>query len=72
MDEWPISNDDLAKLLGVKSCTIRSHLRNHKKELIEGQHFTRGDLSVPNAPRPMYAWNKEGAIKVAHYCKRSP
>jgi very-short-patch-repair endonuclease len=68
---WPLSNERLAGLLDVKVGTLRQHIKNHSKELIEGQHYTRKNLGVPYAPTLMYAWTKDGAIKLAHYFKRS-
>ena len=70
-EEWPKSNLQLAKFLGVQEGTIRSHQRNHSKELIEGEDYFRKDLGVPNAPTLMTVWSKKGAVKLAHYCKRS-
>ena len=70
-EEWPKSNFQLAKFLGVKEGTIRSHQRNHNKELTEGEDYFRKDLGVPNAPTLMTVWSKKGAMKLAHYCKRS-
>ena len=70
-EEWPKSNSQLAKFFGVKEGTIRSHQRNHSKELIAGKDYFRKDLGVPNAPTLMTVWSKKGAIKLAHYCKRS-
>lgn len=70
-EEWPKSNLQLAKFFGVKEGTIRSHQRNHNKELIEGKDFFKKNLGVPNAPTLMTVWSKKGAIKLAHYCKRS-
>ena len=69
--EWPKANSELAEFLGVKEGTIRSHQRNHNKELIEHKDYFRRDLGIPNAPTLMTVWSKEGALKLAHYCKRS-
>ena len=66
-----MSNSDLAKVLGVKEGTIRSHQRNHKKEFIEGEDFWGANLGVPYAPTLMTVWSEQGAIKLARYCQRS-
>jgi very-short-patch-repair endonuclease len=68
---WPISNKDLARLLGIKRGTLGRHIQYHSPDLIEGKHYTKGDIRVPNAPTLMYAWTKDGAIQIASYCKRS-
>lgn len=70
-NEWPKSNSQLAKFFGVTENTLRTHKRKYGKELIEGKDYSLENLGVPNAPTFMTAWSKEGAIKLAHYCKRS-
>lgn len=69
--QWPISNSELAKVLGIKENTIRSHQRNHKKDLIEGEDYWGEDLGVPNAPTLMTVWSQQGAIKLSRYCRSS-
>ena len=69
--EWPKSNSQLAEFFGVKEGTIRSHQRNHRKELIKDEDLFKKNLGVPSAPTLMTVWSKKGAIKLAHYFKRS-
>jgi hypothetical protein len=68
---WPMSNAELSLVLGIKEGTLRQHQRNHKIDLVEGTDYWGADLSVAYAPTLMTVWSRQGAIKLAHYCRRS-
>jgi very-short-patch-repair endonuclease len=67
--EWPKSNRQLAKFLGVTENSLRAHKRRHSRELIESEDYTYENLGVAYAPTLMTAWSKNGAVKLAHYCR---
>jgi len=69
--KWPMRNAEIANLLGRKESTIRAYKSVHKKDLVEGEDYWGEDLKVPNSPTLMTVWSKKGAIKLAHYCRRS-
>jgi hypothetical protein len=67
--KWPMPNAELANTLGIKESTLRQHQRNHMGELKKNEDYWGENLGVPNAPTLMTVWSKQGAIKIAHYCR---
>ena len=66
LEEFLLSNKDVAKGYGVSIDTIRSHLSKNRDEFIEGKHFTV-DKSYKNT-RKIF-WTKKGIVRLGFFIK---
>jgi len=67
--EWPLSNYNLSKLLGLSETTIRVKQKQLKHILINGMDYSKADLGIKYAPTLSTVWYKDGAIKIALRCR---
>jgi len=64
IDHWPLTNEELAELLGVSVGRIKNVKSVNRGELEEGVHFIKEWGVKPGSP-PMTKWTQEGAIAIA-------
>ncbi len=65
---WPMTDQQLAELLGIQDGTVRQHRRINKKDLIEGVHYS---LHYHDSnSRDQYLWLEEGGIFLARHCRQ--